>query len=94
MDEIEIREVIDELQTMKQQVIILIALITSYRSSRLISESEEDLKGLEVTGEMFYELNEFLKYISNTRNSYIQELSKITQKLYSEKVKQDYVCNS
>lgn len=83
MDEIEIREVIDELQTMKQQVIVLNALITSHRSSRLISESEEDLKGLEVTGEMFYELNEFLKYISNTRNLYMQELNKITKKLYS-----------
>ena len=79
----EIREIIDELQTIKQQVIILNAVITSYRSSRLISESEEDLKSLKVTGEMFYELSEFLEYINTTRNLRIQELSKITEKLYS-----------
>jgi len=89
MNEKELRETIDELALIKNQIMILTSLISSFRSSRLISEDEEDLKGLKTTGEIYYELNEFLKYVSETRNSNIQKLSELTKKLHYVSTKQE-----
>jgi hypothetical protein len=82
MNEKELREIIDELALIKNQTMILISLLSTFRSSRLISESEEDLKGLKTTGEIYYELNECLNYVNKTRNLKIQELSELTTKLH------------
>lgn len=82
MNEKELREIIDELALIKNQTMILISLLSTFRSSRLISESEEDLEGLKTTGEIYYELNECLNYVNKTRNLKIQELSKLTTKLH------------
>jgi hypothetical protein len=89
MNEKELRETIDELALIKNQTMILISLLSTFRSCRLISEDEEDLKGLKATGNFCYILEECLNYVSETRNSSIQKLSELTKRLHYVSAKQE-----